>query len=539
MLKPIKPKLPFNFDLPQADIEQIRDENIKLKMEMHKMHYNYNIMKVDFQKVENDNKKAMTLLEEVLVRAGVKTEELGSLVNSLNFNSNTNSNTLNLPEICNNNINNQLEKDYISDQELNNNNNNTNNNLNNNLHLTLEGEQSIKDTYINMQLKNQIYYMRRQNCFLQKEINELRQNEKVSAYSKSQQELSKKNLELSHLRECFVKLKSSLEETENKNSILDSEKESLRTTMTKLKSNNEFLLEKLKEKECESERKTNDKSTGVKSNYRQKKGELRSLNFSSQKQSTYNNTANELSRKSNIPMTNNNNINNDNRINSTNNKTNTVVQSTNTGKTQEHSNQKNIKKGSNNSNANNNQNNVNIINNNIIELERLEKALKQEKNKTQKLEKENKELKTVLLETKQSREKIEKTEQDLNKTLKITVEEHKHIKSKYKLLEEELKESEGQNREFDRRFTDVNEAKMKIEFDYKTLQEEVLKLKETNASKVLQKQEEESALTKKIKALEQENKTLKEQVKSLEKAILELEGKNEEKSNNKSNNGKY
>ena len=239
-LKPIKQKLPYNFDLPQASVEEMRDELIKLKMETHRINQSYNIMKVDFLKVENDNKKAMMLLESVLQKSGVKDEELNDLVQNVNEKFmktfQLNNSPHNLPNIVRN---------FEDDQE----------NLNLKIDLTPENETKLKDTFINFQLKSQIYSMRRNITLLKEEIRELRQNEKTINFNKIQQDLSKKTIEFNHMRDCYISVKNELEDKEKKYNNLESEKENLRVLLTKIKMQNELLQEKINSQYSKAPRK--------------------------------------------------------------------------------------------------------------------------------------------------------------------------------------------------------------------------------------------------------------------------------------------
>lgn len=189
-------------------------------------------MKVDFLKVEKDNKRAMMLIEEILIKSGTKAEELFYLGHKINsklesINSNFNSTQHNNQKSINN-------FPEIHNQSINYNNTSNNNNAYNKqseeeleikFHCNNDQEKLLKDTFINLQLKSSIYSMRREISDLKDEIINLKQNEKISAYSKSKQELSKKTVELNYLRDCYLKVKLKLEEVEEQKKALEVDKE--------------------------------------------------------------------------------------------------------------------------------------------------------------------------------------------------------------------------------------------------------------------------------------------------------------------------
>lgn len=441
--------MPYSYDLPQIDIEQVRDENIKLKIEIHKIQQFYNIMKVDLLKVENDNKKAIILLEEVLMKSGINQEDMIALTNNIKY-IKRQVDSDNLPEI-NTVFDNEAENFYEMEVKL---------------ALNQENENKLKDSYINLQLKSTIYQMRRQIFSLKEEISELKQNEKIAAYTKTQQELSKKNNELNHLKDCYLKTKHSLEEAEEKINQSELEKENLKQQVIRMR----IHIDKLSDKISEFEKKT-------------------------KKISKHNHDYND-------------------------------VKEIKEGKEVKDSKLKTELDGittSNNSNSNSRQ-----------ELSKLEKLLKTEKSKSIKLENTIKELKNEISDNNKLLDLKEKVIKELNNTIKLSNAENSKQKEKYILLENEFKETEKETRELNTKFTDVNEAKMKLEFDYNQLLENYSKMisnskdkprlnNEASSKQDVQLEKEIFELKKIIDSASNEKQELNSTITKLEKLIKENE----------------
>ena len=465
LLKPIvKQKLPYNFDLPQADIEQIRDENIKLKIEMHKMTMNYNTLKVDYLKVENDNKKAMMLLEDVLIKSGVKANELDEMVSYVQTKFSNNYNNSNLPEIHSTGKK-QEEEEENELFEFNN---------NNKLYLTNENENKLKEAYISLHLKNQLYNMRRTIQILREELEEYKQKEKVGNYMKLQQEIHKKTSEISHLKDCFCKAKIELEQVEDEKSNYLNEISVLKTQLSKVRFQYDILNEKLIQSNSTTNNQTHTAFSSTSGSFNTKKGH----DFSQLNQI-------HTKPKERKPI----------KVNHT--------QGQNTF-SKEKEKEKDLAK-------------VEKANNN------LQQQLKQIETTKKNLEKQ---LQKQSLELNQEKEKLKEIESQIKKQKEInqkqrqdSEKEKEKLIQKYNLLKDEFNATEDQARELNSKLTDLKDDYVKLDFEHSKLKQK----KEGESNKKLGEVKDVNNSVSNNEEAKQNEEILKNKIKTLEEKIESLE----------------
>lgn len=211
-LKPITKGKSSARELPRVDLEFLQDENIKLKVVNHKHVQLTNLMKVDMIKLEDDNKRVLSLVYDILSRAGIDYQDIQRYMQTLRANDVT---------------------DKYSFQ----------------VQMSSDNESKLKDSLVNLQLKNYIFQLKKTLGETKEELEYIKFNSKVGNYIKLERELSKKTEELKKLMECYLKLKTESEAGENRIIELQKENNSFKGTLDKYNS----LLEMLKDKEKEKQ----------------------------------------------------------------------------------------------------------------------------------------------------------------------------------------------------------------------------------------------------------------------------------------------
>lgn len=195
----------------------MQTENIKLKMENFKLISNFNTLKVDYLKVESDNTKILSLLEQILSKSGVKVETIKLLIESLSFDLNINDNLSNMNQSSQEFHSSLKEKEKYK------------------FEFSPNNKKKLIDLYVNSHIKNQIYSMRNQNSSLMEEINELKSSERIINFNKIRDNFHKKCKELTQLKNTYIKLKMNFEENEDLIHNLKEERNDLANAVSKLK----------------------------------------------------------------------------------------------------------------------------------------------------------------------------------------------------------------------------------------------------------------------------------------------------------------
>lgn len=171
LLNPIKSK--SYQDYPKIDVEYLKDQNIKLKIDIHKNQQMLNLLKVEMNKIDDDNKKVLNLMEDILNRSHVNYNDIIKYIEAIK------------------------SKDFTTEFEFN---------------LNLEQESKVKETYLISHLKNYIFELKKSNMDMKDELSFLKCGQKISNYIKMEKDYNKKLFEIKELTNCYVKLKSRCED---------------------------------------------------------------------------------------------------------------------------------------------------------------------------------------------------------------------------------------------------------------------------------------------------------------------------------------
>ena len=179
LLNPIKSK--SSQDFPKVDVEYLREQNIKLKIDIHKNQQMLNLLKVEMNKVDEDNKKVLNLMEDILNRSHISYNDIMKYIDAIK------------------------SKDFTTEFEFN---------------LNLEQESKVKETYLISHLKKYIFELKKSNMDMKDELSYLKCGEKISNYIKMEKDYNKKLFEIKELTNCYVKLKSFCEDKDQTITLL-------------------------------------------------------------------------------------------------------------------------------------------------------------------------------------------------------------------------------------------------------------------------------------------------------------------------------
>lgn len=210
LLNPIKIKQ-FSQDLPKVDIEFLQDENIKLKIDLHKHRQSANLAKVEMSKLEEDNRKVLVIVHDILNKSNVDAQEIHRYIQA-------------------------IRNDDVLD------------NFTFNIAITGDQESKVKESLVNLQLKNYVFSLKKIIIELREELQYLKSNTKIGNFIKVERELTKKSDEIQKLTQCYLKLKSDNEDGETRLNSLLEENSSMKSSLEKYYALLDILKEKEKEK---------------------------------------------------------------------------------------------------------------------------------------------------------------------------------------------------------------------------------------------------------------------------------------------------
>lgn len=179
---------------PKLDYEKIRDENIKLKLKLHKVNKDNNLLKVEMNKFKEDNKKAIYLLESVLLNSKANIDDIKKYVIYVK--------DLDINNLCNYDIDSKTHSE-------------TNKLLSNyNLNLKDCDLSKIKESLINLRLKEYIFDLKLRLNFLDNELNQYKKNIKILNYKTLISDNNNLKEKLKSITNCYINLKNKKENNE-------------------------------------------------------------------------------------------------------------------------------------------------------------------------------------------------------------------------------------------------------------------------------------------------------------------------------------
>lgn len=206
-VKPINTKLLANPN--PLDTEKFIDENIKLKQELNKIKYEHNVLKVDYKRIQDENRKKLQVVEDILLKSGKSDIEIMTYYNDVI-----------------NGVDNSAK-----------------------IELTSQNYVKLKEMYIIANLKSQIHELKRLLYEKEDLLIKLKSTDKISTYSKMERQYNSMTDELENLKLKCQSLKESNSELESKNEILENERDYLKHTLNSYKNYVQEMKAKLNSQE--------------------------------------------------------------------------------------------------------------------------------------------------------------------------------------------------------------------------------------------------------------------------------------------------
>lgn len=208
-----------------VDIEVLKDQILKLKIESNRKTKELSILKIENLKLDEDNRKNLRVMEEILYAAGKSSD---SIIQAI-LKSEDGSTELN-------NLNNQ---------------NSQNNQENADFCITPSNFIRLREVFVISSLKKQITQMRQIIQQKEEELENIKLNSKVMKYAKLEYTYNNNLTELNQYKKENEYLKFNLEETIGKFKEISDEKENYRSLLNKMKSQIEEI--KIKNKNLDED----------------------------------------------------------------------------------------------------------------------------------------------------------------------------------------------------------------------------------------------------------------------------------------------